>query len=234
MVERTRKAPDHGSFDVEKQPVSWVRDGAVDAGQPLVLLAHGAGAPLTSPFMAAVAAGLAARELAVVRFHFPYMERRVRQNRSGGAPDRPPLLLATWRRMASEAESWFATPPRLILAGKSMGGRIASMLLASDPPAAARGAVYLGYPLCPAGRPEVERSSHLPAVRVPQLFVSGTRDPLGPLERLRPVVTSLGANARLHVVDKGDHSLATSRKDPLAGSDAWLDEVAQFVREVCA
>jgi predicted alpha/beta-hydrolase family hydrolase len=219
-----------GELRIDGRPISWRRDGVLD-GRPLVLLAHGAGAALTSPFMDAVAHGLVARGLAALRFHFPYMERNVRDGRRG-APDRPPVLVATWQAVIDAGRELAAASTPLVLAGKSMGGRIASMLLAEVTPPHVRGAVYLGYPLTPAGRPQAARADHLAAVQVPQLFVSGSRDSLCDVERLRAVLAPLGARARLHVVEGGDHSLATSRKDPLAGSDAWLDVVAGFVREV--
>jgi predicted alpha/beta-hydrolase family hydrolase len=111
---------------------------------------------------------------------------------------------------------------------------MASLLLAEETPPGVRGAVYLGYPLSPAGRPEKLRAEHLERIRVPQLFVSGSRDSLCDLTRLRAVLEPLGRGARLHVVEGGNHSLATSRKDPLGGSDAWLDAVIEFVREVSA
>lgn len=225
-----RKPQASGELRIGSRTASWVRDGALD-DRALVLLAHGAGAPFTSPFLVRVAHGLADRGAAVARFHFPYMERLARESKRG-APDRAPVLLATWRAMLAEVRTWTSrrTPP-LILAGKSMGGRMASLLLAEETPPGVRGAVYLGYPLSPAGRPEKLRAEHLERVQVPQLFVSGSRDSLCNLDRLRTVLEPLGSRARLHVVEGGDHSLATSRKDRLAGSDAWLDAVMGFIRE---
>jgi predicted alpha/beta-hydrolase family hydrolase len=228
-----RKPKAAGELHLESRVASWIRDGDLGA-HPVVLLAHGAGAPFTSPFMVRVAHGLVDRGAAVVRFHFPYMERLARESKRS-APDRPPVLLATWRAMIAEASSW--EPRRgskLVLAGKSMGGRMASLLLADETPPGVRGAVYLGYPLSPAGRPDTLRAAHLERVRVPQLFVSGSRDALCDLPRLRQVLAPLGARARLHVVEGGDHSLATCRKEPLAGSDAWLDAVMEFIHEVAA
>jgi uncharacterized protein len=226
-----RKPKASGELRIESRVASWVRDGDLN-DHPIVLLAHGAGAPLTSPFMVRAAHGLADRGATVVRFHFPYMERLARESKRG-APDRPPVLLATWRAMIAEATSWIRhSTPALILAGKSMGGRMASLLLAEETPPGVRGAVYLGYPLSPAGRPEKLRAEHLDRVQVPQLFVSGSRDSLCNLAHLRAVLEPLGRRARLYVVEGGDHSLATSRKDPLAGSNAWLDAVMDFVREV--
>jgi predicted alpha/beta-hydrolase family hydrolase len=187
---------------------------------------------MTHPFLEAVARGLLDRGAAVARFHFPYMERIVREGRRR-LPDRLPVLLETWRAVLREARRWRTAGP-LFLAGKSLGGRMASLILAGGEAPRARGAIYLGYPLHPAGKPEKLRDAHLPDVGVPQLFVSGTRDPLCDLDLLRPVLRRIGPAARLHEVPGGDHSLARSRKDPLAGSGEWLDAIAAFVRRVVA
>ncbi|MEN8150216.1 MAG: alpha/beta family hydrolase [Planctomycetota bacterium] len=211
------------------RPAGWVRDGTM-AGRPLVILAHGAGAPLDSAFMAGTAAGLVERGLCVARFNFPYMEQRVREG-SRRPPDRAPRLLDAWRAMLDIATRWRNRGP-IVAAGKSMGGRMASMLLAEGRAPEVVGAVYLGYPLHPSGKPEKLRADHLPDVPVPQLFLSGTKDPLCDLRRLRPVLRKLGDRARLVTVKGGDHSLAVRRKEPMKGSDAWLDEMAGFVRGV--
>lgn len=209
-----------GEFDAVGWPCGWIRLGPV-RDRPLVLLAHGAGAPMTSPFLAEVAEGLAARGSCVARFHFPYMERRVREGRMR-PPDRAPILLEAFRAMVRETARWRGRGP-LVLAGKSLGGRMASMLLAAGEASEARAAVYLGYPLHPAGRPGELRDAHLPAVPVSQLFVSGDRDPLCDLSLLRPVLARIGSEARLIVVPGADHT-------PPVRAD-WLDAVAAFVRE---
>jgi predicted alpha/beta-hydrolase family hydrolase len=229
-----RKPPSGGDIDVGGRAASWLRDGEAD-GRAVVLLGHGAGAPYTSPFMQAAAAGLAARGACVVRFHFPYMERNVRRQ-ARTPPDRQPVLLETVRVMLDLLDGWpGAAPARRVLAGKSMGGRMMSLHLAQGGGATrAAGAVYLGYPLHPPGNPRRLRADHLADVPVPQLFVSGTKDALCRPELLRAALEPLGRRARLHVVQGGDHSLATSRREPLAGSDVWLDAVAAFVREVTA
>ena len=217
-----------GTLDVDGRLASWKRDGRGD-GRPVLVLAHGAGAPMTHPFMEAVAKGAKARGFTAVRFHFPYMERKVAEGKNR-PPDRAPLLLKTWRAMLDVVAGWKDAGP-VVLAGKSMGARMASMLLADGGAPEAKGAVYLGYPLHPPGRKDKLRDAHLPDVPVPQLFVSGTRDSLCDLDLLHPVLARL-TEARLHVVERGDHSLATSRKAPLEGSDAWLDAVAEFVNGV--
>lgn len=232
MPARPRKSPAEGMLDVAGKPARWRRDGVLD-GRPLVVLAHGAGAPETSPFMEAVAAGLVERRLAVVRFRFPYLERAAREHRRL-PPDRAPVLIATWATMLREVATWERSQRLpIVLAGKSMGARMASLLLAEQSPPAVCGAVYFGYPLSPAGRPGEIRGEHLPRVPAPQLFISGSRDPLCDLRALAAILGPLGARATLHVVERGDHSLATSRRAPLAGSAAWLDVAAAFVNR-CA
>lgn len=218
-----------GGFEVAGRPVGFLREGDLD-GRPLVFLAHGAGAPWTSEFLQSAAEGLLARGLAVVRFHFPYMEEAVRSGRRL-PPDRAPLLLDTWREMLQQAAQWSTKEP-WVMAGKSLGARMASMLLAQQSQPRVRAAVYLGYPLHPAGDPRKLRSAHLAAVRVPQLFVSGSRDALCDLELLRPLVTGL-SGATLEVVDGGDHSLAVRRAPAAEVRSAWLDRVAAFVTEHC-
>jgi predicted alpha/beta-hydrolase family hydrolase len=164
---------------------------------PLTLaLAHGAGAPMDSPFMAAVAQGLAAAGLRVARFEFPYMAASRRDGRKR-APDRQPVLLESWRRVIAALG-----PARLAIGGKSLGGRIASLLADET---AVRGLVCLGYPFHPPGKPERLRTAHLEDIATPTLIVQGTRDPFGSPDevagyRLSPAV-------RLHWAEDGDHGL---------------------------
>jgi predicted alpha/beta-hydrolase family hydrolase len=182
-----------------------------------VLLAHGAGADMNHPFMTAVHEGLAARGMIVLKFNFAYTEA------GRGAPDRPPLLLDTMR---AARDVLLARPEAkglpLVLAGKSMGGRIASHLVALGEPA--DGLVFFGYPLHPAGQPEKLRDAHLADVPCPMLFLEGTRDPLCDLALLRPVLKRLGKRATLHVIDDGDHSFhvrkSSGRDDAAALAEA--------------
>lgn len=215
-------------LEIDGRPISWVRDGAI-AKRPLVLLAHGAGAPYTSPFMEAVARGLAARGLCVVRFHFPYMEAAQRAG-TKKPPDPQKRLLATWRAMIDRALGLRGHGP-LVLAGKSMGGRMASVLLAEGGAPEARGAIYFGYPLHPPGKPDKLRAEHLARVPVPQLFVQGSNDALCDPKALRAVLKKIPTARHLEIAN-ADHSLARSRKDPLAGADEWLDAAARFAVEV--
>ncbi|WP_127130998.1 alpha/beta family hydrolase [Georgenia sp. SYP-B2076] len=217
-------------LEVDGRPVSWRRDGAL-AGRPLLVLAHGAGAPYTSPFMELAAQGLVGRGLCVVRFHFPSMEEAQRTGRRR-PPDPAARMLTTWRAMVDCALAMRRHGP-LVIGGKSMGGRMASMLLAQGRAPETVGAVYLGYPLHPAGRPEKLRAVHLADVPVPQLFVQGEKDPLCRPALLRAALAGV-RGARHLEIPGADHSLARSRKDPAAGADEWLDAVAAFVHEVAA
>lgn len=188
-----------------------------------LVLGHGAGADMNSPFMQAFAEGLAARGHAVLRFNFPYKELRRR------APDPKPRLERTFRAAADRMR---AEPGirRLVLGGKSMGGRIASHIAASG--YACDALVFLGYPLHAAGKKASARADHLPKVKVPMLFVQGTRDTLCDLDWLRPALVPLGDRATLHIIEGGDHSfdvlksLHRSRDEVYAGAldtiDAWL------------
>ncbi|MFQ5599779.1 MAG: alpha/beta family hydrolase [Candidatus Krumholzibacteriia bacterium] len=233
MPARSRNRALEGDLQVHNGAVHWIRNGAA-RGRPIFIVGHGAGAPYTSAFMEAVASGLVQRGITVVRFHFPYMQRAVRDKRRH-PPDRTPVLLSACRAMVELATVWLpsgsASDHRLVVGGKSMGGRMMSMLLAGADPSPVAGAVYLGYPLHPAGRTHALRTEHLPAVRVPQLFLSGSKDPLARIDLLRREVDRL-QHASLHVVERADHSLATSRRDPLAGSDGWLDVAAGFIHDV--
>jgi predicted alpha/beta-hydrolase family hydrolase len=133
--------------------------------------------------------------------------------------------------MLDIAARWRNRGP-IVLAGKSMGGRMASMLLAEGRAPEAVGAIYFGYPLHPPGRPEKLRADHLPDVPVPQLFLSGTKDPLCDLALLKSVLKRLGRRAKLVAIEGGDHSLAKKRSDPLGGSEVWLDAAAEFIGRV--
>jgi predicted alpha/beta-hydrolase family hydrolase len=193
-------------------------------------LAHGAGAGMTHPFMTGAAAGLADAGVSVLRFNFAYMEARRR------LPDRTPVLLATWRAAIAELARRGAALP-MIMGGKSMGGRMASMLAAEEGaefPGAAL--VFFGYPLHPAGQTERLRDAHLPQIRVPMLFIQGTRDALAQADLIEGVVRRLAPLARLHAVADGDHSFhvrGAKRPDREIGYE--LGRLAAcYVREIVA
>lgn len=171
-------------------------DGPDDAGLTVVL-AHGAGAPMNTHFMNEVARGLAADGLRVARFEFPYMRARRQTGKRGGAPDREPILRNSWKEVVDK----LGGGRRLVIGGKSMGGRIASMVADE---VGARGLVCLGYPFHPPGRPEKLRTAHLETLTTPALIVQGTRDAFGTQEdvagyRLSPAI-------RVVWLEDGDHS----------------------------
>ena len=172
-------------------------DGPDDA-LTTVVLAHGAGAPMNTPFMNSVARGLAAGGgVRVVRFEFPYMRARRETKRRTGAPDREPVLRNSWK----EAVEKLGGGRKVVIGGKSMGGRIAS-LVADE--VGARGLVCLGYPFHPPGRPEKLRTKHLETLRTPALVVQGTRDPFGTPEDVAGY--ALSPAIRVGWLEDGDHS----------------------------
>ena len=175
-----------------------------DAAAVLLVLAHGAGAPMDTPFMAAVAAGLSQRGLRVARFEFPYMTRR-RLDGGRRPPDRQPILLDHWRAVHAELARHHSG--RLLIGGKSMGGRMASMV-ADD--LGADGVVCLGYPFHPAGRPEKPRVEHLASLRTPMLIVQGERDALG--DRSDVAGYALSPTIEVIWLGDGDHDLKPRKK----------------------
>ena len=195
--------------------------------QPLacLALAHGAGAGMTHPFLSTVAAGLAERRIATLRYQFPYMERGSRR------PDPPKLAQATVRSALDLARR-LVPPIPLFAGGKSFGGRMTSQAQAESPLPGVRGLVFLGFPLHPPGRPSDERGQHLFDVQVPMLFLQGTRDDLASLLLLRPLIERLGARATLELIDDADHSFRVparagrSNEEVLAGAlerlAAWM------------
>jgi predicted alpha/beta-hydrolase family hydrolase len=174
------------------------------------VFAHGAGAGMSHPFMAAVAVGLADRGIATLRYQFPYMEQRARR------PDPPRVAQATVRAAAADAAR--RLPALALLAGgKSFGGRMTSQAQAVSPLPNVRGLAFLGFPLHPAGRPSDERAAHLLDVKIPMLFLQGTRDALAHLELMEPIVQQLGERAALERLQDADHAFhvpaRTGRKD---------------------
>ena len=190
-------------------------------GAPLtIVLGHGAGAPMDSPFMVAFAEGLAERGHRVARFEFPYMVKR-RETGTKRPPDRAPVLLETWR----DAIGALGGPGNLIIGGKSMGGRIASMITGELETAGTpvRGLACLGYPFHAPGRPENVRTEHLAALQTPSLFLQGTRDTLGSRQdvagyTLSPAIT-------LHWLEDGDHGFKPRVKSGLTEDGNWTEAI---------
>jgi predicted alpha/beta-hydrolase family hydrolase len=176
-------------------------DGPTSARHTLVL-AHGAGAPMDSPFLEAFARGLVERGVRVVRFEFPYMERRRRGERSGG-PDPQPVLVERWKAVLGR----LGDPAGLAIGGKSLGGRIASMIADE---LRVRRLVCLGYPFHPPGRPDRPRTAHLLRLATPALIVQGTRDPFGTPEEVAGY--GLPASIVLRWLEDGDHSFEPRKR----------------------
>lgn len=170
-------------------------NGAKNARITLIL-AHGAGAPMDHPFMNAIAEGVASKDLRVIRFEFPYMAAR-RSGGKRGAPDREPVLMRTWREVIARA----GAPARIVIGGKSMGGRIASMVADE---AGVAGLICLGYPFHPPGSAARLRTAHLEKLRTPALIVQGTRDTFGLPEEVAKY--KLARTIRLAWIADGDHS----------------------------
>jgi predicted alpha/beta-hydrolase family hydrolase len=197
----------------------------------LLVLAHGAGAGMSHPFMEKLAGELAGVGVATLRFQFPYMEARRR------APDSPAVLTATVvAAVRSAAEAAPGLP--LLAGGKSMGGRMTSQAVAQRPLDGVRGLVFFGFPLHPPNQPGTKRADHLAKVAMPMLFLQGTRDTLADLKLLRPVCRKLGSRATLHVIETADHSFhvlkKSGRSDPevlreLAEKTAsWAEEIEEI------
>lgn len=176
----------------------FLADGPARAPLTLVL-AHGAGAPMDSPFMNAVAAGIAKHGFRVLRFEFPYMRAR-RDEARKKPPDREPVLRASWLEAVREAAGKKG-PEAVVIGGKSMGGRIASMVADE---AGVAGLVCLGYPFHPPGQPEKLRVAHLEQLKTPALFLQGTRDAFGTEDEVSQY--SLSKKIRILFLPDGDHS----------------------------
>src|SRR6185503_17572055 len=189
------------------------------------VLAHGAGAGMNHPFMAAVAAGLAERHIATLRFQFLYMERGSKR------PDPPKLAHAAIRAAVAEAARQLPKLP-LIAGGKSFGGRMTSQAQAAAPLPGVRGLAFLGFPLHPAKQPSRDRGKHLFDVQLPMLFLQGTRDALAMLDQIEPMCEALGARATLRLYDSADHSFhvpARSGRTDAEVMSAMLDAFAAWV-----
>jgi uncharacterized protein len=193
------------------------------------VLAHGAGAGMTHPFLTAIADGLAERGIATLRYQFPYMEQRSKR------PDAPKLAHATVRAAVLEASR---RVPELALfaGGKSFGGRMTSQAQAASPLPGVRGLVFLGFPLHPPGQPSDERAKHLFDVEIPLLFLQGTRDEFAQLQLLEPLCKKL-SRATLKLFQDADHSFHVPARSGRKDSEVrveLLDAVASWMRKTTA
>ena len=200
------------------------------AARALYVFAHGAGAGMTHPFMAAFANGLAERSIATLRYQFPSMEKGVRR------PD-PPAIAHAAVRAAVAAAADAAPGLPLVAGGKSFGGRMTSQAQAAGPLPNVRGLVFVGFPLHPAGKPADDRAQHLQQVALPMLFLQGSRDELADFALLRPVLDRLGERATLAVFDEADHSFhvpaRSGRRDADVRGD-MLDATARWIERLVA
>ena len=205
--------------------VSGLLQAPADA-RACYVLAHGAGAGMTHPFMAAVANGLAERRIATLRFHFPYMEQGSKR------PDSPKLAHAAVRAAVHEA-SRLSLP--LFAGGKSFGGRMTSQAQSEAPLEGVRGLVFLGFPLHPPGKPSEDRAKHLFDVQIPMLFLQGTRDDFANLQLLEPLCKRLGARATLKLFTDADHSFHVPARSGRKDADVLkelLDTFASWIQLV--
>jgi len=203
-------------------PLELLATGPED-GVGTFVFAHGAGLPMDAPRMQAIATGLEEAGIRVVRFEFPYMRRR-RTGGKSGAPDRPAILEATWREVIAQV----GDPEQLVIGGRSMGGRIASMIADE---AAVRGLVCLGYPFHPLGKPERTRTSHLAELRTPALIVQGERDAMGNRDDVAGY--ELSPSIQLVWLADGDHSFVPRKRSGVTEEEnvgAAVAAVAEFMR----
>ncbi len=185
----------------------------------LLVLAHGAGAGMTHPFLEQLAQDLAAAHVGTFRYQFPYMEQ------GGGMPDQQNVLSATVAAAVKTAAKLAEGSP-VFAGGKSLGGRMTSSAAAENLLEGVRGIVFFGFPLHPANRPGTKRAEHLKKVKIPMLFLQGTRDQLADLNLLRPICEELGSLATLHIVEGADHSFHVLKRSGKT-DDGVLTELAQ-------
>ncbi|THD62615.1 MAG: alpha/beta hydrolase [Bradyrhizobium sp.] len=189
------------------------------------VLAHGAGAGMTHPFMETVATGLCDRDVATLRYQFPYMEK------AGKRPDSPPVAHATVRAAVTKAARC-CPGLALIAGGKSFGGRMTSQAQAIAPLPGVVGLAFLGFPLHPANKPSEERAKHLFDIEVPMLFLQGSNDKLAEPGLLEPLIGKLGPSASLHLVPHADHSFhvpARSGRNDREVMSEILDKLSAWI-----
>jgi len=194
-----------------------------------LLLAHGAGAGMRHSFMEEVAAKLADQNVATLRYQFPYMEKHTKR------PDPPSVLTDTVRAAVAAAKKYAGELP-LFAGGKSMGGRMTSLAAAEEPLDGVRGLIFFGFPLHAAGKPGAERGQHLAEIKIPMLFLQGSRDALAELKLLKPLCAKIGKRAELFVVDGGDHSFHMLKSAGRSDSEVLEDVVkkaAGWIEKKC-
>ena len=225
------------SYRLEQAKIKLVRGGetSIVYGVPskihdpstCLIIAHGAGGPMHTPFIRYFHTELAKRGFLTVKFNFPYMEAHRR------VPDRREILEESYRTIVDQSKNNSHKPSRMFIGGKSMGGRIASQIAANG--VDVNGLFFLGYPLHPIGKTDQLRDEHLYRIKKPMLFVSGTRDSFARKDLLEEVVSKIGPNAKIHWVQNGDHSFKTPEakkgsgdtlQEALASIVDWLQTIA--------
>ena len=193
-----------------------------------LILGHGAGANQLHPFMRLFGSGLADRGFDVVTFNFLYMEH------GRGAPDQKAKLESCYGAIIDAARGHkMLKTNRLVIGGKSMGGRIASQVAAADSGLSLAGLVFLGYPLHPPGKPEQLRDAHLKNISAPMLFVQGDRDAFGTPAELRAAIRKSSLSATLYVIEGGDHSFKVPKSVGVPQAEVYekaMDEVARWIK----
>ena len=193
-----------------------------DNAAHLLVLGHGASSNMRIPMLESIALALANENIATFRYNFPYSE-----NKRGR--DSKDVCTATIRSAVAAAHE--AAPDLPILAGgHSFSGRMTSTAQSEAPIEHVKGLVFFSFPLHPAGEPDTKRADHLESVKVPMLFLSGSRDALAELDLLKPVVKKLGKRATLHLVDTADHSFKILKRTRQSSEDVFT-ELARVVRE---
>jgi predicted alpha/beta-hydrolase family hydrolase len=188
------------------------------------VLAHGAGAGMRHPFLETIAHLLHDREVATLRYEFPYIEQRKSR------PDSPPVCVARVREAVQRARTeWPGLP--LIAGGKSFGGRMTSTAQSEAALDGVLGLAFLGFPLHAPGKPSSSRAEHLYQVNVPMLFLQGTRDEFAKLDLLTEVCERLASRATLHLIEEGDHSFKVPKKKTGRSADQVMAELADAIAE---
>ena len=188
--------------------------------ETVVILAHGAGAPMDHPFMEYFAKELSKYKCRVARFEFPYMAARRTTGKRPG-PDRAPKLMETWHAVIDAFQD-----KRVIIGGKSMGGRIASMVADE---AKVAGLFCLGYPFHPPGKPEKLRTEHLEKLKTPTLILQGTRDPFGKAEEV--VDYNLSKKIKVHWLEDGDHGLKPRKSSGRTEEQNWQEAIEKIAKK---
>lgn len=186
----------------------------------ILTFAHGAGAGMHHDFMVTVSKALAEKEIATLRFNFPFMENKKKR------PDSPAVAHKTIEAAINKAENLFPSVP-IFAAGKSFGGRMSSQYLAKQPATIVKGIIFFGFPLHPSGKPSIERAEHLKSVKVPMLFLQGTRDELASFELIKEVCASLRL-ATLSVIEGANHAFKAGKQDVITmlvnSTESWINK----------